>query len=76
MIEVGSRVMYVHNNGLMDRQTGFYPPPRTLGTVRQITRSSYYVHWDSGTNSPHSWYCNKDHVIEYKGDENPLLNAN
>lgn len=71
MIKIGSRVMYTHNNRKIERETGYYPPPGTLGTIidSQEYRSLYRVHWDKGTSSPHIWWCKKHYVIEHKGDD-------
>ena len=66
MIKVGSRVMYAHNDDEIARETGFYPPFGTCGTVLGGDDSIVRVRWDSGTRGKGEWNCLTIHVKEVK----------
>jgi hypothetical protein len=66
MIEVGSRVMYIHNDSELARASGFYPPFGTCGTVLDGDDFIVRVQWDSGTKGSGDWNCLTEYVKEVK----------
>ena len=64
MIEVGSRVKYIHVDTKEDIKTGFYPPIGTCGTVNTIAGKTIEVVWDSGTKGNGVWWCESEDVEE------------
>ena len=64
MIEVGSRAKYTKVDTEDDRNSGYYPPIGTLGTVVYADDFGYRVKWDEGTNGDGTWYCDSTDVKE------------
>lgn len=64
MITVGSRVKYIRNDDEYYRETSYYPPIGTLGTVVQVDSedNTIEVEWDSGTMGRGIWWCNNTDV--------------
>lgn len=60
----GTRVKYIHIDTPEDRNTGFYPPIGTLGTVVYVDYdNSIKVKWDKGTDDDGVWWCEKSDVV-------------
>ena len=66
MLEVGARVRYIHDDPPDIRESGYYPPIGTGGTIIHVSPSGYEVKWDSGTQGNGIWWC--DH-----GDVEPII---
>lgn len=65
MIKIGSRVRYIHVDNEEDKQSGYYPPIGTEGTVMETDiLGEIRVQWDSGTKGDGLWYCNITDVEE------------
>lgn len=62
MFKVGERVRLIHEYDEQDMQIGWYPPLGTCGTVRQMGENMVFVHWDSGTIEPGTWWCDVDYL--------------
>ena len=50
-IKVGDRVRYIAEDSKEDKETGFYPPKGTVGTVLWVGYESgqCYIQWPEGT---------------------------
>ncbi len=50
-IKVGDRVRYIFEDSKEDKETGFYPPKGTVGTVLWVGYESgqCYIQWPEGT---------------------------
>ena len=50
-IKVGDRVRYIAEDSKEDKETGFYPPKGTVGTVLWVGNDSgqCYIRWPEGT---------------------------
>lgn len=50
-IKVGDKVRYIFEDSKEDKETGFYPPKGTIGTVLWIGYDSdqCYIQWPEGT---------------------------
>ena len=50
-IKVGDRVRYIFEDSKEDKETGFYPPKGTVGTVLWVGYESgqCYIRWPEGT---------------------------
>ena len=60
----GTRVKYIHIDTPEDKETGFYPPIGTLGTVVYVDNdNSIEVKWDKGTDGDGVWWCEKSNVV-------------
>ena len=63
-MKVGTRVKYIHADSGFDKESGFYPPIGTLGTVIKVDRGIIKVKWDNGTRGNGEWYCEVENVKE------------
>lgn len=63
-LKVGSRVRYIHEDSDDDKESGFYPPIGTLGTITYIDKDSIQVKWDEGTEGDGIWWCELECVEE------------
>ena len=63
-MKVGSRVRYIHIDREEDKETGYYPPIGTCGTVVKVHRAekSIRVKWDRGTKNDGIWWCSAEDV--------------
>lgn len=59
----GTRVKYIHIDTSDERETGYYPPTGTLGTVVYVDDDSIKVKWDNGTDDDGIWWCEKSDVV-------------
>ncbi len=58
MIKVGLRVEYIREDTFDDKESGFYPPIGTCGTVVSVgSNTDIQVKWDNGTNGDGVWWC-------------------
>lgn len=75
-MELGARVKYVCIDTEEDKETGFYPPVGTLGTVVNADNTGVRVNWDSGTKGEGVWWCGyKDvEVVEVENINSELVN--
>lgn len=50
-IKVGDKVRYIFEDSKEDKETGFYPPKGTVGTVLWVGNDSdqCYIRWPEGT---------------------------
>jgi hypothetical protein len=65
MLKVGSRVRYIREDSKEDKDTGFYPPIGTRGTIVSIgSNLDIEVKWDSGTDRDGIWWCSAKDVVE------------
>ena len=62
MLEVGTRVKYIHEDSPEIRETGYYPPIGTAGTIVCVSSTGYQVKWDSGTIGSGIWWCDHKNV--------------
>lgn len=61
-IEIGDRVRYIAEDSDELKETGFYPPKGTVGTVIGIEndRAPYHIRWPEGTTKDDGcWYVNR-----------------
>lgn len=56
-MEIGSRVRYIHIDSEEKKETGYYPPIGTLGTVLRVYSTDIFVKWDNGTKGDGEWFC-------------------
>lgn len=67
-MEVGTRVKYIHIDTEDDKETGYYPPVGTFGTVVEIDGTGICVKWDNGTKNG-CWWCSFEDVEDMYYDE-------
>ena len=68
-MKIGDRVEYIHIDTGYDKETGFYPPIGTYGTVVDIDKTGIRVKWDSGTKYEGIWWCTYEDVEEIQDDK-------
>lgn len=56
-MKIGVGVRYIAINSEEDKETGYYPPVGTCGTVVDIDDVGIRVKWDSGTKGEGIWWC-------------------
>ena len=64
-IKVGDRVRYIAEDSVEDKESGFYPPKGTIGTVIWVGNDSgqYHIQWPMGTTKGGGcWYTEKESV--------------
>lgn len=64
-IKVGDRVRYIAEDSEEDKESGFYPPKGTIGTVLWVDNDSDQCHiqWPMGTTKGSGcWYIEKESV--------------
>ena len=61
-MEVGQRVCYIREDTERAKETGFFPPIGTHGTVMEIDKDGLRVRWDSGTRGDGNWWCDFEDV--------------
>lgn len=61
-MEIGTRVKYIHIDTEEDKETGFYPPVGTFGTVIETDNMGIRVMWDNGTKGNNVWWCSDKDV--------------
>lgn len=72
-MKLGTRVKYIHIDTEEDKETGFYPPVGTFGTVVGIDNTGVRVKWDSGTNGEGVWWCGCEDVEEVEDINSELV---
>ena len=72
-MKIGIRVRYIHIDNEEDKNTGFYPPIGTLGTVVDIDETGIRVKWDSGTKGDCIWWCDYEDVEETISEDKEAL---
>ena len=60
-MKLGTRVKYIRIDTEDDKETGYYPPVGTFGTVVGIDNTGVRVKWDSGTKDG-CWWCSFEDV--------------
>lgn len=63
-IKVGDKVRYIFEDSKEDKETGFYPPKGTVGTVIGIEDSYFYlIRWPEGTTKDDGcWYAKEEDI--------------
>ena len=64
-IKVGDRVRYIFEDSKEDKESGFYPPKGTIGTVLWVSNDSDQCHiqWPMGTTKGDGcWYTGKESI--------------
>lgn len=64
-IKVGDKVRYIAEDSIEDRDSRFYPPKGTIGTVLWTGNDSALcqVRWPEGTTKWHGcWYVEKENI--------------
>lgn len=64
-IKVGDQVRYIAEDSIEDKESGFYPPKGTIGTVLWIGNDSGQCHiqWPIGTTKGGDcWYTEKESI--------------
>lgn len=66
-IEVGDKVRYITEDTAEAKETGYFPPKGTIGTVIGIdlifTAAPYLIRWPKGTTKPDGcWYVSKEDI--------------
>lgn len=64
-IKVGDKVRYIFEDSKEDKESGFYPPKGTIGTVLWIGNDSGQCHiqWPMGTTKGGGcWYVEKENI--------------
>lgn len=66
-IEVGDKVRYIAEDSIEDKETGYFPPKGTIGTVIRIDSvddaAPYYIKWPEGiTKLNGCWYVNREDI--------------
>lgn len=64
-IKVGDRVRYIAEDSVEDKESGFYPPKGTIGTVLWVGSDSdrCHIQWPMGTTKGDGcWYTEKESV--------------
>lgn len=64
-IKVGDRVRYIAEDSSEDKESGFYPPKGTIGTVLWVGNNSDQCHiqWPLGTTKGGGcWYTEKETI--------------
>lgn len=64
-IKVGDKVRYIAEDSIEDRDSRFYPPKGTIGTVLWAGNDSVVcqVKWPEGTTKWHGcWYVEKENI--------------
>ena len=64
-IKVGDKVRYIAEDSNEDKESGFYPPKGTIGTVLWVGNDSdqCYIQWPMGTTKGGGcWYTEKESV--------------
>lgn len=63
-MNIGDRVRYIHEDSDDCKETGYYPPIGTYGTVLNMYGNTIMVKWDSGTKGDGEWMCEFENVEE------------
>lgn len=66
-IEIGDKVRYIAEDPKEDKESGFYPPKGTIGTVIGINSifdvAPYLIQWPEGTTKWNGrWYVEKENI--------------
>lgn len=64
-IEIGDKVRYITEDPDDIKETGFFPPKGTVGTVIGIEKDAapYYIKWPKGTTkSDGCWYVRREDI--------------
>lgn len=64
-IKVGDKVRYISEDSIEDKESGYYPPKGTIGTVLWISNDNDQCHiqWPMGTTKGGGcWYTEKESV--------------
>lgn len=66
-IEIGDKVRYITEDTPEAKETGYYPPKGTVGTVIGIdwifATAPYLIRWPKGTTKPDGcWYVSKEDI--------------
>lgn len=72
-MKVGTRVRYIHVDSEESKNSGYYPPIGTLGTVLDICKNDILVRWDSGTKGDGEWWCDVSDVEEAINNDRETL---
>jgi hypothetical protein len=64
-MKTGSKVRYIANDTQSDKESGFFPPVGTVGTVTHVTEDGAWVKWNAGTKKG-SWFCFSTDLEEIK----------
>lgn len=64
-VKIGDRVRYVTFDNDADKESGFYPPVGTAGTVTETNNNGcgVLVKWDYGTKGSGEWWCGIEDVV-------------
>lgn len=63
-MKAGTKVCYIHIDTEEDKETGYYPPVGTIGTVMHVDGNAIFVKWNSGTIGNGEWWCDTEDVEE------------
>ena len=72
-MELGARVKYIRIDTEKDKETGYYPPVGTFGTVVDTDNTGVRVKWDSGTDGEGVWWCGYEDVVNVDVIYNELV---
>lgn len=66
-IKVGDKVRYIAEDSIEDKESGYYPPKGTIGTVIGIEYldcpAPYLIQWPEGTTKWNGrWYVEKENI--------------
>lgn len=66
-IEIGDKVRYITEDSIEDKESGYYPPKGTIGTVIGIdlifSAAPYHIKWPEGTTKLNGcWYVERKDI--------------
>ena len=64
-IEVGDKVRYITEDGVSEKELGFFPPKGTIGVVIKIEDDAvpYLIKWTEGTTKGDGfWYVSREDI--------------
>lgn len=71
-MKIGDRVKYITVDSEEYKESGYYPPVGTAGTILYEDEMGFLVKWDSGTIGDGEWWCSYEDVESADSDYDEL----